>query len=373
MMAKLYQTSAVRMEDLILKALDIQGRCKDVVLSAGHKGRGKNKAPTGVVNPGLTAAKVTLGGELGTLNFLSPVGGEGDMTISLPISAELTDWSLYQLCSVRLGVPHAFMRKCIEDKNPDIQEIFPLTVNRFMSHYDSETRIRLYKPEDGGPLQVRGIVSGSYAVFDSDAVLNTVQDVLGNDYNIVGHCIDESGLHLRLTAPEPLDVSGEDLYPGLLITSGDVGNRSLEVQFFLWKQVCTNGLVMSKMTGKVLHKRHLGVYDSNDFHDALVGALESFQIFCANAQTLVEEARRKELDANTLKERLDAFKVNVKLTEKEATQILELTGHRYASKGGVITLWSFVNALTEFAQNERFSLDARTEVEAYAGNLLMTA
>lgn len=89
-----------------------------------------------------------------------------------------------------------------------------------------------------------------------------------------------------------------------------------------------------------------------------------FPTFCENAKTLVEEARRKELTADMLTERLKAFGKSVKLTEGEENAITVLT-----TKYGM-TLWGFVNALTEFVQAERFDLDNRIEIEAYAGDLI---
>lgn len=378
MMAKLYMKSRIRLDDLIAQALDIQGRCKDIILPGAFTGRRGNKKETGALNPGLTSATVTHDGnfdKFGVLHFLAPVGAgeDGNTLLSMPVSAKLTQWSFYQLCSVRLGVPHAFMEKCLESELPDIQRLFPTTVNAFMSHYDTATRIRLYQPETGGSIQVRGIVSGSYAVFDSDKVLSTVKDVLNDDFNVVGYGINEEGLHVRLTSPDPLNVAGEDLYPGLLISSGDVGNGSLCVQFFLYKQVCTNGLVMSKMTGKVLHKRHLGIYSGDDFKASLVDAFESFPVFCSNAAELVERARTTGFEVDDLKTELEKFKASVKLTEDEERQIVDLSTGRYAGPDGVVTLWGFINSLTEFAQNQRFDLDARVEVETYAADLLHSA
>ena len=102
-------------------------------------------------------------------------------------------------------------------------------------------------------------------------------------------------------------------------------------------------------------------------------ALASFPTFCANAAELIEKARRKELDPAALKKELDSFKASVTLTEKEEAQIVRLAGDRYAGNGGVITVWGFVNALTEFAQEARFDLDTRMDIETYAADLLHTA
>lgn len=363
MMIKLNSASKITMNELLAKALEIKDRCKDILLPGAYTGR-KEKTPTGAANPGLTAATVSNEGEYGSLSFFAPISADDTVALSMRMKAKLSSWAFYQLCSVRLGIPHNYMRKCLDSEYEDVKTLWQANVNTHLSHYDRATRIRLYWPDTSQEPVVRGIVTSSYAVFDSDQVLETVQDVLGDGFSVKGYFLNEEGLHLRVTTPEPLAIDGEDLYPGLIISSGDVGNRSLEVSFFIWKQVCTNGLVMEKVSGQVLHKRHLGIYDPADFKMSLTEALEMFPTFCENAKTLVEEARRKELTADMLTERLKAFGKSVKLTEGEENAITVLT-----TKYGM-TLWGFVNALTEFAQAERFDLDNRIEIEAYAGDLI---
>lgn len=368
MMMKLDAKSTVTMNDLLVKALDIKDRCKDIILPGSHVGRQSKKVPTGVMNPGLTSATVSLEGKYGTLNFLAPITANENNALSIGVSAKLTEWSLTQLCSIRLGVPAAYMMKCHNSKIPDIRNLFVENLNTLMSHYGKGTRIRLYKPEDSDDLVVRGIVSDSYTVFDSYDVLDMIYSVLGDQFSIKGYILNEEGLHLRVTTPEPLRVDGEDLYPGLILSSGDVGNGSLDVQFFIFKQICTNGLVMAKVSGKILHKRHLGSYNSEKFKEMLASALELFPVFCENAETLVNSARGKEMTEDDLVRRLEAFeRNNVKLSEEEKEDLTAMT----LNYG--MTLWGFINALTEFAQRDRFDLTNRLNIETYAGDLLAVA
>lgn len=368
MMMKLDSKSTVTMNDLLAQALGIKNRCKDIVLPGSHVGRQSKKRATGVINPGLTSATASLEGEYGTLNFLAPITTDENNTLSIGVSAKLTEWSLTQLCSIRLGVPASYMMKCHNSRIPDIQNLFTENLNTLMSHYGKGTRIRLYKPEDSEDLVIRGIVSDSYTVFDSYDVLEMIYSILGDQFSIKGYILNEEGLHLRVTTTEPLHVDGEDLYPGLILSSGDVGNSSLDVQFFIFKQVCTNGLVMAKISGKILHKRHLGSYNSEKFKEVLASALELFPVFCENAETLVKSARMKDMTEDDLVKRLEAFeRNNVKLSEDEKEDITAMT-FNYG-----MTLWGFINALTEFAQRDRFDLNNRLNIETYAGNLLTVA
>lgn len=366
MFMKLNVQSDITMNDLITKALDIKGRCKDIILRGEFTGRGSNKKPTMVPNPGMSGATVTNDGEFGLLNFLAPVTEDANTAISLPVTAKMSGWAFYQLCSVRLKVPYSYMKACIDSDHADVQALFEKNMNTLLSHSKNGARIRLFKPDDEA-LTVRGIVTEGYTVFDSDQVLQAVHNVLGDNFNIKGYSLNQEGLHLRVVTPEPLKINDEDLYPGFIITSGDVGNRSLQMTFFLWKQVCTNGLVMERLTGRVLHKRHFGVYNPQDFEDALITALEAFPVFCENAKTLVEETRRKELTPEMLEDRLKAFSKEIQISQEEQAKITNLIVGNYG-----MTLWGFINALTEFAQERRFDLDDRMMIETYAGELMLS-
>ena len=339
--------SHIQMNDLIATAVGIKNRSRDIILEDG-----------------LSRAEFETIGEFGKLDFLAPLPGNSEgMTCSFRVGANLSQWALGQACSLA-GVPRFYMNNLMKAEQPEVKALASINMNTLMPYVTKPLMFRLYQPEKGMELSIRGIVSAKYAIFDSHSVLETVHEVLGDSFNIKGHYLDETGLHLRVTRPEPLEVNGEDLYPGLIISSGDVGNRSLTVQFFLWKQVCTNGLVLARVSGKVLHKRHLGIYNAADFKASLVDALESFPAFCAQAKELVEAARRHELDDETLKARLDAFGKSVKLSDEENDTLKNLTVH-YG-----MTLWGFANALTEFAQADRFDLDDRMGIEAYAGEML---
>jgi len=350
------------LESIYERAQVIHNRCEDVMLDF------------------FSTARVENDGAYGKLNFVAPFSSDaytkdadGNVAVlGLPVSAKLTPWSFKQLCGARLGVPHVFMKKCIDSKSLQKKALFERTVNTFISEYDRGVRVRLYKSEDG-PI-VRGILTPTYSVFDTLDVLKTVKETLekntGINFHIKGHFVDETGLQLRFVSDEPLAVEGEedDLYAGFIVSTGDVGNRKLSVRFFIWKQICTNGLVAAKGIGDMLNKHHRGSFDS-DLRDSLAQTIAMLPEFAANATEVIKASKGKQLSYDEVTALLGSFEKNVKLTEAEKEKIISLSFDRYGS-GAKTSRWGFINALTEFAQEERFDVDDRTDIEEYAGVLL---
>ena len=74
---------------------------------------------------------------------------------------------------------------------------------------------------------------------------------------------------------EMLNIDGEDLFAGITLDSSDVGRSGLSVRFFIWKQVCTNGLVISKSAANLFRQKHIGI-THEDFATGLKEGLETF-------------------------------------------------------------------------------------------------
>lgn len=338
---------AVSLTDILAKALEIKGRCKDIRLES------------------LANATVSHTEDFGRLHFIAPFAEDRGTTLGLMTQAELSAWAFKQLCSARLKVPYRYMKACIDSETPEIQRLFELNMNTHLAQYNNGVLLRLYCAGAGEPLSIRGVLTPSYTVFDSDRVMDITREMLNDDYVVRGHHIDEAGMQIRVTTPEPLKISGEDIFPGLIITSGDVGNRQLTVQFLLWKQVCSNGMVLAKLMGMMLKKRHYGAYDNNNFRESFVSTLDMFPSFVRHASELIEANRAKALTDEDLTKRLEAFSKQCKLKNEERDEIVHLTKNVYG-----MSVWGYLNALTEFAQAERFDIDDRTEIETYAGNIL---
>ena len=347
----------ITLNDLYTQALGIKARCKDINIDM------------------FSSSRIEHSEDYGILNVLAPLGevslaesSANEPTVLGCIRAKLTLWSFRQLCSGRLKIPYTYMKNLIDSKALPVQALFEKNVNTHIAEYHNGLRIRLYRGDDG--LRVRGILTPAYTVFDTDKVLETVMSVVkqyeGIGFKIKGHFIDETGIQVRMISDEPLDVEGEegDLFAGVLIQSGDVGNRKLSVQFFIWKQICANGLVVAKGSGEMLHKRHRGACEG-DFYESLVAAMSALPTFAKNATEIIRTSKGEKLDEKNMKELLDRFTPVFKVTDEERELIVSLANERYDT-----SKWGIVNAITEFAQAERFDIDTRTEIETYAGSII---
>lgn len=273
----------------------------------------------------------------------------------------LTRHSLSQLCS-KLGVPVRYVQSCIDKGYPDLAAE---NINAWLDEYRKSLFIRTYGD------RVRGVLSDRYTTLDSPEVLEVCEDAFGRDYKVKGMYVSEERLHLRIVQKNMLNIRGEDLFAGVTVDSSDVGRSILCVRFFIYKQVCTNGLCISEGLGNIFAQRHVGIY-KDEFRDGLVSSLKSVPsiipkvmdaIQCANSydRELIDYRR---FDADRQGRFVNRIRALTRLPEEAVAKILETMYDKYS-----VSRWGFVNSLTEVAQD--YTLDRRLELENAAGKILL--
>ena len=273
----------------------------------------------------------------------------------------MSRWALSQL-GTKIGVPSRYLEKCIASGRIDLAKD---NVNSWLADYNKDLFIREYRGS------IRGILSNRYSVCDSSEILSAVDGAVDlSKYKIKGSYLSPERLHVRLIGKEMLPVEGEDLFPGIFIDSSDVGRNVLVVQFGIWKQVCTNGLCISKAGGVLFSQKHIGI-TPEEFYEGLNASLKNIDPLTENAVQWVEFAKDKRVKglskSNTsdeIEEFINRLKLSAKLPEDKATKVFDLMSAKYDH-----SQWGLINALTEVAQD--FTLDKRIEIENYAGNLLV--
>ena len=167
-----------------------------------------------------------------------------------------------------------------------------------------------------------------------------------------------------------LPIDGEDLFPGLFIDSSDVGRSILTVRFGIYKQVCTNGLVIARNSGVLFEQKHIGI-SAEEFHEGLVASLSNVELLTENAVEWVQRAKNRpnhwssasEYDDN-INEFVAYIKNNTNLSEDSSRKVIDLMNTKYEDNR-----WGLINSITEVAQD--FTLERRLELEKIAGNLLV--
>lgn len=277
-------------------------------------------------------------------------------------SFSISRFALGQL-GTKIGVPARYLEKCVSTGRIELAQE---NVNSWLEGYNKDLFIREYQ---GG---IRGILSSKYSVCDSHEILEVIDDAVDlSTYKVKGQYLSAERLHVRLVSREMLPIDGEDLFAGLFIDSSDVGRSVLTVSFGIYKQVCTNGLVVSRAGGVLFQQKHIGI-TSEEFHSGLVASLTNVDTLTEHAVEWVKLAQTKKCwgyNVNSLsQEEMDEFVARIRsqtqLPEEGAKKVIDLMQTRY---GG--TRWGLINGLTEVAQD--YTLERRLDIERIAGNMLV--
>lgn len=266
----------------------------------------------------------------------------------LPLSSLATG----HLCG-KLSVPSRYFNRLTESNN---NILAAANINCWLAGDKRKFFLREY---DG---HIRGVLSGSYSVYDAPEILSTVREVFDEEkFVLKGSFINEERLHVRLIEKQMLDIEGEDLYAGITLDSSDVGRSGLQVKFFIWKQVCTNGLVIAKSKARLFRQKHIGI-THDDFATGLKEGLEKFhEIKEAVAESI---KNTNEIPVNQdLEALIEEVKEATNLSDQAAEKVIELMQIKYAP-----TKWGLINGITEVAQE--FTLETRLQLEELAGNML---
>ena len=273
----------------------------------------------------------------------------------------MSRYALGQLGS-KIGVPARYLEKCVNSGRIDLAQD---NVNSWLEDFNKDLFIR----EHNG--NIRGILSSKYSVCDSHEILEVVNDAVDlSKYKIKGSYLNEERLHLRLVGTEMLPIDGEDLFAGLFLDSSDVGRSILTVKFGIYKQVCTNGLVIAKASGTLFEQKHIGI-SADEFHEGLVASLSNVDLLTEHAVEWVNRAKNRhnhwsvECDyEDEIKEFVAYIRQQTNLSEESANKVINLMQTKYEDNR-----WGLINGITEVAQD--FTLERRLELERIAGNLLV--
>lgn len=264
----------------------------------------------------------------------------------------MSDFASSGLCG-KLKVPTVYFNRCAQQN----KELAAKNINEWLKDDPRQFLVREY---DG---RVRGLLSGSYARFDAPEILNALSDSMDMfHYKTKGSFINEERLHVRLIEDEMLPIDGEDLFAGITLDSSDVGRSGLYVRFFIYKQVCTNGLIIPKSCGELFRQKHVGI-SSEDFKNGLIEGLESFNEIKTNVIEMIRES--KEIPTNDDIEKLtEEIKNSTKLSDDTVDEVIMLMDTSYDR-----SKWGLINGITEVAQ--KYTLERRLQLEQIAGELLV--
>ena len=265
---------------------------------------------------------------------------------------KLSDYAVSGLCG-KLKVPVTYYNRCAEN-NP---RLAAENINNWLKIDRREFMLRKYEDK------VRGTLSASYSKFDAPDILKTMDDALDmSKYKLKGSFINEERLHMRVIEKEMLPIEGEDLFAGFTLDSSDIGRSGLKVTFLIWKQVCTNGLVLPKSSGELFRQKHIGI-TSEEFGKNLIEGFESFEEIKTKCIETIKETK-KIPTGDDIEKLAEEIKERTKLTDDVVEEAIGLMNTSYD-----MSKWGLINAITDVAQ--KYTLERRLQLEQIAGEMLV--
>ena len=275
----------------------------------------------------------------------------------------MTRYAMSQLCN-KLGVPIRYLEKCFDAGMLDLASE---NVNAWLADYNKNLFIREYAGK------VRGVLSDRYMTLDTPEIMEVISSVIpSSEYSTKGYFLSPERFHARIVQNEMMRINGEDLFAGIQIDSSDVGRSTLQVRFMIFKQVCTNGLCISKGGGVLFEQRHIGI-SVDEFHSEFRDSMSRIPILMSNAVSLIEEARKPDhkyavghFTESELADFTERMKLKTRLSDESMSKVISMMTEKYSP-----TRWGLINSITEVAQD--FTLERRVELEKIAGDLLLVA
>ena len=283
----------------------------------------------------------------------------------------LTDHSLNHL-SNRLDIGTRYISKCL----PVSQDLVNHNLNFWINNNkDRNLMLRVYNKDNHQ--RVRAIMSDRYKRIDSDVVANSCLSKL-MDMNAELKYSSYDGDNMNITAVLPkLEgevLEGDLVQGGITITNSEIGHGSLIVKPFIYRLVCTNGMVAPEYLNQ-FYAKHVGKMiidlDNDDQWKTIVDKMGQQLELISNPELFQENIDKLK---QATEEKINSHQVEVLakkhgLSDDERAGVFERLNH-YVGETFVTSKYDVANAITNIANDESKS-DERARFLQELGGLVI--
>ena len=166
----------------------------------------------------------------------------------------------------KLSIPMIYYRKMMKES----RELLSYNVNTWLGKAKNQTQVLLrshIKPSDNKyrflswhntTKTARGLLSNRYKIMDNAELLTSLEDVL-EQAQVLSAYHDGEITNIKIRFPSLIDEikQGDTVYGGLVLRNSELGFSSISVTSFIYRLVCTNGLMLPHTTA-INKKYHIG-------------------------------------------------------------------------------------------------------------------
>tara|TARA_R100000084_G_scaffold568_1_gene413 strand:- start:172 stop:1242 length:1071 start_codon:yes stop_codon:yes gene_type:complete len=301
---------------------------------------------------------------------------QDDVTTNAPVLMSIDDSKQMEITSTahrqlatRLQIPYAYYER-VMNNNP---VLLAENVNNWLGQTQNKRMIRTYQA-DGSTVWdlMRADLSNKYLTFDNEDVAEAVLPVMFDEQlEIISSNVTEKKLYIKAVTDKLTGEieKGDVVRGGVIVSNSEVGYGSVNVQAFIERLVCMNGMIAETS----FRRRHIGAsHDITDLlsrdtlnktSEALVGQVqdvvrnvlssEGFNNVLGKLRETTETEIAKPIDA------VEIIQKQFRFTEDEKDSVLN-----HLIKGGDTTKWGLTNAVTRASQDLE-DYDRATEFEKF--------
>ena len=272
-----------------------------------------------------------------------------------------------------VGFPADFIRTLAETGSKPLaaKNIFDRT-----SHYFAEGGRPYFARAFGTPeheeKKICGVVSDRYAYFDDDEVTSIIGGSPLAGFRFQCANISPERLHLRaIDLDSPFKVEGDDsnLFLMYFVDNSMVGQSSFKVRVGVYRQVCSNGMIIPMQSFTLCKAVHRGSKDIAAEFTKNVAFLAEKR---GEIQTMLAHKAAETAAITELREKFDEEYVKAYIhkhlnTNKSETEKVIVLFDAYSIECGRQSKWAFINAVTQFARDlPESQLERRLYLESRA-------
>lgn len=276
----------------------------------------------------------------------------------------------------RLEIPAKYYNRMLREA----PGLHAANVNHWLENNPEQ---RLVRTLDG---RARAFLSDRYQRIENEQIANVVLPILLDEPEVrIESCqITESRLYIKAVFPRIAGEvkKGDVVQSGVVISNSEVGQGAVRIEPMIFRLVCLNGAIINDARFMARHVGgRIGSEDSN------IAEILSDEALKADDHAILLKTRdvvRASFDQVRFNRHVEALQIStgdlitgnpvetVKMLAKKASlnEFEEGSVLRELIKGGDISRYGLLNAVTATAQAEILSYDRATELEALGGNIL---
>lgn len=290
----------------------------------------------------------------------------------------------FQQFSQRLGSQGgAYFRHLV---NNDMADLAAENMARWLEKNPDITFLFRYRNEGYRLPTIRAALSGRYSIVDHDMILNIVKRNLDwEQFAIQAFSANPDAMYLRVIDTRRVFNVGKEDDPhtvGMVIRNGQTGQNFLEIEFMIYRFVCSNGLVVGVDRGSVYRRKHIGI-PTDQFAIRIREIVNGFSEYARVAKTSLELAKQIRLEtaenakhtptkllAKVLQTADVSAGVRDELTAKFEAEV-KLAQESGRQHKATQTVFDLIGWITENVQ--KYNADIQHSLEQAAGRVLMEA